>query len=157
LGNEDDFRILLNLNQGKFEVEGSKSFVEKWTSKLENKIEDKNYSSQEANESSNSEESSSEKQRSIGEVYDPKEFSKKQNRALFIGWSLEILRDNEEFTKKQIKDVAQEFKIELGANLTRDVQSLIKKGKLKRVGEDNGEPTYYLTRTGEQIIEEKVE
>lgn len=154
MSNSDNmYKISLNLSQKEFEVEGEKSFVEKWVPKLEKKI---NSVSKNNDSSKNRQSSGQEKEKSIAEIYDREKFSKKQDRVLFIGWALEVLRDNEEFTKPQIKDVAQEFKIELGANLTRDIKSLIKKGKIKKIGEENGETTYYLTRTGEQFVEEKI-
>jgi len=150
------FKLKLNLQQREIEVEGpNREFVEEWFDKLSASLENSSHDGHD--KSDNPEDTdSSEKEKSIAEIYDRESFSKKQERTLFIGWALEKVQNQTEFTREEIQSVAKDYKIQLGANLNRDINSLIRKGWLKEVGERDGDSTYYLTRTGENFVEEQV-
>jgi len=76
----------------------------------------------------------------------------KRDAALLVGWYLEHVEGMEEFTRSDIEDKAKESKVELGANVPRDISTLVERGLLVQIGERESSKTYYTTRTGEEYV-----
>lgn len=80
----------------------------------------------------------------------------KRDAALLVGWYLEHVEGMEEFTRSDIEEKAKESKVELGANVPRDISTLVERGLLVQIGERESSKTYYTTRTGEGYVLEEL-
>ena len=98
---------------------------------------------------------SRQKQVALGELYATSDLSYKRDAALLVGWFLESVEGQDDFTKSEIEDRARKAKVEIGKNLSRDLSTLVEKGYLQEVGRRMGEKAYYLTRTGESRIRDE--
>jgi hypothetical protein len=98
-------------------------------------------------------ESSNTKQRSLPEYYKMADSPSKRDSALLVGWYLEYVDQQDDFTKSEIGDTAKSAKITLGKNLSRDLRNQVGDGNLLEVGERGGETAYHLTITGEEYVE----
>lgn len=102
---------------------------------------------------SNQEGSSSGKSRSLPEFYKMAGDLIKRDRALLVGWYLEYHEDAGNFTSKEVESRAQNAKIGLGQNVSRDLSKQVEEGRLDAVDERNGSDAYHLTRSGEEYID----
>lgn len=92
------------------------------------------------------------KQISLSELYQSSDDMTKRDRILLIGHYKEKYENQDDFTRQEIEDAAQDSKIQLGANVSRDFRLQIEDGYLTQVGERDGDKAYYLTRTGEDYV-----
>lgn len=97
-----------------------------------------------------------EKLPSLAEIYQECSVPYKRDSILLIGWVLEKMEGYEDFNRVDLEEKATSAKIELGKNIPRDLKTLVEKAYLKEVGERDGYLTYYLTRTGENYVEDEM-
>lgn len=97
------------------------------------------------------------KQIALGELYATADITYKRDAALLVGWYLEIIQSQEDFTKSEIEERALRAKVELGKNLSRDLSTLVEHGYLREVSRRDSEKTYYLTRTGESYVNDELD
>lgn len=96
------------------------------------------------------------KTRSLTEYYREAENPTKKDAALIVGWYLEYKEDKSDFTSSEIKERAQDAKISLGANVSRDLSSQVENGYIEKVEEREGKDAFHLTITGEEYVEEEL-
>ena len=99
---------------------------------------------------------SSRKSRSLVEFYKTAENPTKRDSALIVGWYLEYHEDQDDFIKPEVEERAQDAKISLGANVSRDLSNQVNNGHLEKVDERDGQDAYHLTLTGEGYVEENL-
>jgi len=99
---------------------------------------------------------STEKTRSLAEYYRKADNLTKRDTALVVGWYLEYHEDQEDFTKAEVEQRAQDAKIRLGANVSRDLSNQVREGHLHKVGKRNGKDALQLTLTGEDYVEDQL-
>lgn len=150
-----DSDYMIHVSRGKVivEVSGSEEFVEATFDELESTYLNAPTESN-ASAAGTNQQTSALKGLTLSEVYTNASISYKRDAALLVGYFLEQFEGQGDFTKSEIEERAVQAKIELGKNLSRDLSKLINKGYLSEVGERNSETTYYLTRTGENYVEE---
>lgn len=112
-----------------------------------------NPTSDTANPASSANSASSGKSRSLPEFYKTADDPTKRDSALIVGWYLEYHEDQDDFTKPEVEDRAQDAKISLGANVSRDLSDQVKDSNLEKVDERDGQDAYHLTLTGEEYVE----
>lgn len=150
---ESNYTLHVSVGEVSIEVSGSKEFVDNKFDELEaTYLEDT--TDPDAYTADTSQRSGASKGLTLSEVYTAASISYKREAALFVGYFLEQFEGQDDFTKSEIEERAVQAKVELGKNLSRDLSKLINQGYLSEVGERNGESTYYLTRTGENHVEE---
>jgi len=93
------------------------------------------------------------KSRSLTEYYKQADGPTKQDSALIVGWYLEYHEDQSDFTRPEIEERAQDAKISLGANVSRDLSNQVGNSHLEKVDERDGQDAYHLTLTGEDYVE----
>jgi hypothetical protein len=159
--NDTAHRIRVTTGNVTVEVEGTEEFVD-------NRFEDlkKDYLRGEVNVGGSGDtnqkntgfapEGSGDKPLSLSEISRKIDLPYKRDAALLTGWYLEYVEGQDEFTRADIEEKATEAKIELGKNLPRDINKLVERGLFLQVGEREGSKTYYLTRTGEEYVEEEL-
>lgn len=152
---EGQHTIRVSRGETTVEVTGSQEFVEEQFDELSDTylVETDSFDDSEKNPSTNR--SKRAKQTSLSELYTNADISYKRDAALLVGWFLEMVEGQDDFVKSEIKERAVQAKIELGANLPRDISTLIEKGYLQKVSSRDGEKAYYLTRTGESHVEDE--
>ncbi|UIP00405.1 hypothetical protein Hbl1158_03305 [Halobaculum sp. CBA1158] len=96
------------------------------------------------------------KTRSLTEFYKESDNPTKQERALIVGWYLEYHEDLDDFTSTEVEERAQDAKIGLGANVSRDLSNQAGNGRLEKVDEREGKDAYHLTLTGEEYVQEEL-
>lgn len=106
--------------------------------------------------SSDSTASTSGKSRSLTEFYKQVDNPTKRDTALIVGWYLEYQEEQSDFTKPEIEARAQDAKISLGANVSRDLSKQVEESHLAKVDERDGQDAYHLTLTGEEYIKNEV-
>ena len=150
---DSDHTIHVSRGEVTVEVSGSKEFVEETFDEFESTYLDTptelNTPAVDTNQQRNPS-----KGLTLSEVYTNASISYKRDAALLVGYFLEQFEGQDDFTKSELEERAVQAKIELGKNLSRDLRKLINKGYLSEIGERNSEATYYLTRTGENYVEE---
>jgi len=97
---------------------------------------------------------SSQKSRSLTEFYKTAENPTKRDSALIVGWYVAYHDGQDHFTKPDVDERAQDAKISLGANVSRDLSNQVSDGNLAKVDERDGQDAYHLTLTGEEYVEE---
>lgn len=102
---------------------------------------------------SGGEDCSSTKSRSLPEYYKMAGDINKRDRALLVGWYLEYHEDESDFTSKEVRSRAQDAKIGLGQNVSRDLSKQVQEGRLDVVNQRNGSDAYHLTRSGEEYVQ----
>lgn len=102
------------------------------------------------------ENTTAEKSRSLPEYYNTADEMSKKDKALFVGWYLEYHEGEDNFTSKEVASRAEDAKISLGKNVSRDLSGQVKNGYLEVVDQRGGSDAYHITRTGEQYIEEDI-
>lgn len=80
----------------------------------------------------------------------------KRDIILIIGYYLENYEGEEYFTKAEIQQRAEDAKIQLGANIPRDISDQIKSGYMAKADKKDGKDAYHLTRSGEEYVEEEL-
>lgn len=150
---EETYCIRVSQGNTTVEVSGDEKFVEKQFEDLREEYLDTQTES--GAPSPEDLTSSQQKQVALGELYATSNLSYKRDAALLVGWFLESVEGQEDFTKSEVEDRAQKAKVELGKNLSRDLSTLVEKGLLREVGRRMGEKSYYLTRTGESRIHDE--
>ena len=93
------------------------------------------------------------KSRSLTEYYKQANNPTKRDAALIVGWYLEYHEEQSDFTKPEVEERAQDAKISLGANVSRDLSEQVSNSHLEKVDERDGQDAYHLTLTGEEYIE----
>jgi hypothetical protein len=96
---------------------------------------------------------SSGKSRSLSEYYKNVDNPTKRDSALIVGWYLEYHEGQDDFTRQEVEERAQDAKISLGANVSRDLSNQVQDGHLEKVNERDGKDAYHLTLTGEEYVE----
>lgn len=149
---EVPFHIRISQGDTTVEVSGSREFVDERFDELQQIYLKNDYGEERSQHETNTQK----KPVALGELYTTAEISYKRDAALLVGWYLESLEGQEDFTKSEIQDRALKAKIELGKNLSRDLSALVENGLLREVGRRDGEKTYYLTRNGEGYVSEEL-
>ncbi|SFL21851.1 hypothetical protein SAMN04487950_2863 [Halogranum rubrum] len=149
---EDTFQIRVSQGDVTVEVSGNREFVEKRFDDLQQTY----LQSDGDQELVQMEQSTPRKPISLGELYTTATISYKRDAALLVGWYLESVEGQEDFSKSELQNRALKAKVELGKNLSRDLSTLVENGLLREVGRRDGEKTYYLTRTGESYADEEL-
>jgi len=153
--NDEKVRIYIKKGPIEIEIEGEQGYVDSKIEELGEKYFEKQSELIENEEEEPIEQPN--KDWTASEIYSKLDKEPaKIYRALFLGWYLEKIDKKEDFNKIEIEDKALKNKIELGKNLSRDLNYLREKGLLKEIDKRDGEPTYYLTRTGENYVEEEI-
>lgn len=96
------------------------------------------------------------KTRSLTEYYREADNPTKKDAALIVGWYLEYKEDNSDFAAPEIKEKAQDAKISLGANVSRDLSSQVEHSNIEKVDEREGKDAFHLTLTGEEYVNEEL-
>lgn len=96
------------------------------------------------------------KDQSLPEYYRMADSPTKSDSALIVGWYMEQEEGVRGFTSSEISDRAQEARIQLGANVSRDLSKQIQLANLMKVSESGGRAVYSLTRTGEEYVEDEL-
>jgi len=99
---------------------------------------------------------STRKSRSLTEYYKQANNPTKRDAALIVGWYLEYHEEQSNFTKPEIEERAQDAKIGLGANVSRDLSEQVGNSHLEKVDERDGQDAYHLTLTGEEYVEKEL-
>lgn len=151
----EHFSIRVSRGDTTVEVAGDREFVEE---KFNNLVEE--YLTQAESTSQNpipsqTMQSEKPKQASLAEIYTSADISYKRDAALLVGWFLEKMENQNDFIKSEIEERALQAKVELGANLSRDISTLIEKGLVTEIDRRDGEKSYYLTRSGESYVEDE--
>lgn len=94
------------------------------------------------------------KSRSLTEFYRGADNPTKKDAALIVGWYLEYHEDKPNFTSSEIKETAQDAKISLGANVSRDLSTQVESSHIEKVDEREGKDAYHLTVTGEEYVQD---
>lgn len=149
---EEMYSIRVERGELAVEVAGTRDFVEDQFDELSETYLNGEGQTESNNPPSSSTTSTSNKQASLGELYSDADIQYKRDAALLVGWYLEYIEDQADFIKSEIEERALKAKVELGANLSRDLSTLIEKGYLQEVGSRDGEKSYYLTRSGESYL-----
>lgn len=102
----------------------------------------------------NSTTTTSGKSRSLTEFYKGADDPTKKDAALIVGWYLEYHEDKPDFTSSEIKETAQDAKISLGANVSRDLSKQVESSHIEKVDEREGKDAYHLTITGEEYVQD---
>lgn len=100
--------------------------------------------------------STPEKSRSLAEYYKMADDLTKKDGALIVGWYLEYHEDEQNFTPPEVEDRAGDAKINIGANVTRDLSDQAKDGLIKKDEDRSGSDAYHLTLTGEQYVKDEL-
>jgi len=164
----DSLRLHVSIGNATVEVEGPAAEAETWfealredflpevdTTIVETTASQTSTNPDGASESGSSggEDSSSGKSRSLPEYYNMAGDIIKRDRALLVGWYLEYHEDEDDFTSKEVESRAQDAKIGLGQNVSRDLSTQVQEGRLDVVDQRNSSDAYHLTRSGEEYIE----
>ncbi|RDZ33917.1 MULTISPECIES: hypothetical protein [unclassified Haloferax] len=96
------------------------------------------------------------KSRSLTEFYRSADNPTKKDAALIVGWYLEYHENKSDFTSSEIKEMAQDAKISLGANVSRDLSKQIESSHIEKVDERDGKDAYHLTITGERYVQDNL-
>ena len=107
-------------------------------------------------ESKNQKTSTNEKSKSLAEYYKLADNLIKKDAALVVGWYLEYHEDVQNFTPSEVEGRAKDAKINLGANVSRDLSSQVKEGRLHKDAERSGSDAYQLTITGEEYVKDEL-
>ncbi|WP_135665204.1 hypothetical protein [Halorhabdus rudnickae] len=99
---------------------------------------------------------STNKSRSLQEYYKMANNLTKRDAALIVGWYLEYQSDQSNFTRPEVEDQAQDAKIQLGANVSRDLSKQVEESHLQKVDTREGSDVYELTLTGEDYVEDEL-
>lgn len=164
----ESLRLHVSIGNATVEVEGPAAEAETWFEALredflpevdnttvETTARQPSNNPDEASESGNSSENgSSRKSRSLPEYYKKAGDIIKRDRALLVGWYLEYHEDEDDFTSKEVESRAQDAKIGLGKNVSRDLSKQVKEGRLDVVDQRKGSDAYHLTRSGEEYVQE---
>ena len=102
----------------------------------------------------NSTTTTSGKSRSLTEFYKGADDPTKKDAALIVGWYLEYHENKPDFTSSDIKETAQDAKISLGANVSRDLSKQVEGSHVEKVDEREGKDAYHLTITGEEYVQD---
>lgn len=100
--------------------------------------------------------SDSKKSRTLPEYYQMTNGITKKDTALLTGWFIETKNGEDDFTKGEIEEEAQSAKLNLGKNVSRDLSYKVEDGHLAEVGERNGNPSFHVTITGEEYVENEL-
>lgn len=149
---KDTHAIRIERGDVAVEVAGSREFVEKRFDELSDIYLEGDISAESPDQQSAPATNSSPKQAALGELYTAADIQYKRDAALLVGWYLEYVEGQDNFIKSEIEECALQAKVELGANLSRDLSTLIENGNLQEVGSRSGEKAYYLTRSGENYV-----
>lgn len=98
----------------------------------------------------------SQKQRSLGELYQRMDDPTKQDTTLLTGWYWEQHENPSDFTQAELENTATGSKLKLGANVPRDVRNLVKKGYMAENDTRDSETTYIVTIDGEEYVENEL-
>lgn len=96
------------------------------------------------------------KRRSLTEYYRMADSPTKSDSALIVGWYIEQQEDVGGFTSSEVAERAEEARIQLGANVSRDLSRQIQSANLMKVSESEGRDVYALTLTGEEYVEDQL-
>lgn len=151
-------RVKVQVSDILIEVEGSEGYVDEKFEELSSELLPSSPHKAQtlpvaANPSAKDEQKA--KEISLAELYSQADIKYKRDAALLVGCYLELIEDQDDFTRSEIEEAALKAKVELGKNLHRDFGTLVENGFIKKIGERNNEPTYYLTRTGESHVSEE--
>ena len=156
-------RIRVTAGEVTVEIEGTEEFVEDRFADLEEEYLDSPAPAEPTSDGGKSGSSagftpggSEGKPLTLSEIGREVDLPYKRDAALLVGWYLEHVEGMEEFTRSDIEDKAKESKVELGANVPRDISTLVERGLLVQVGERESTKTYYTTRTGEEYVLEEL-
>ncbi|QKY18638.1 hypothetical protein [Halorubrum sp. CBA1229] len=165
----ESLRLHVSIGNATVEVEGPAADAETWfealredflpevnTTTVETTASQPSNNPDGANESgsSSSEDSVTDKARSLPEYYKIAGDIIKRDRALLVGWYLEYHEDTGDFTSKEVESRAQDAKIGLGQNVSRDLSKQVQEGRLDVVDQRDGSDAYHLTRSGEEYVQE---
>lgn len=101
--------------------------------------------------SASSEETTDESGRSvkpISEYLSESDATAKRDRVLVIGWYLESIEDQDDFTEAEIERKAENANVALGQSIERDLGNNVEDGYLFPAGERSGEDTFWVTEAG---------
>jgi hypothetical protein len=155
----DHHRLRVTAGEVTVEVEGDKEFVEEQFAELEEEYLDEPTPVETTSGESESGSpggfvpgGSEGKPLTLSEIGREIDLPYKRDAALLTGWYLEHVEGMDEFTRSDIEEKAKESKVELGANVPRDISTLVERGLLVQVGQRESSKTYYTTRTGEEYV-----
>lgn len=164
----ESLRLHVSIGNATVEVEGPAAEAETWfealredflpdvdTTTVETTASQPASNSDGANDTTNSNggNSSSGESRSLPEYYKMAGDLIKRDRALLVGWYLEYHENEDDFTSKEVESRAQNAKIGLGQNVSRDLSKQVQEGRLDVVDQRDGSDAYHLTRSGEEYID----
>jgi len=159
----DHHRIRVTAGKVTVEVEGTEEFVEEQFAELEEKyldepalVETTSGGSESGSSGGFTPGGSDGKPLTLSEIGREINLPYKRDAALLVGWYIEHVEGMDEFTRSDIQEKAKESKVELGANVPRDISTLVERGLLVQVGERESSKTYYTTRTGEEYVLEEL-
>jgi len=148
------YRVRLRVGDQELEVEGDDTFVEEQFRDLAAEYLDESPSNRTDSDEEQTQlpATTDTKHPSLAEIYQEASIKYKRHAALLVGWYIELVEGKENFTRSEIQDAAIDAKIELGKNLSRDINRLVEDGLLFKLDERNNETAYYVTRTGESYV-----
>jgi len=97
-----------------------------------------------------------EKSLSLTEYYKQADNPSKRDSALLVGWYLEFHDGQENFTRTEIENKAEDARINLGANVSRDLSKQVEDGRIQKIDERDGHDVFHLTVTGEDYISDEL-
>jgi len=147
-------QITVRTNETTIEVRGPRNFVTTEFEELADRYLETDSGGKTPSPEADSSESLSagEKVRTLSELAREIDLPYKRDAALLTGWYIERIDGNAPFTRAAIETRANESKLELGANLSRDVNVLIEKGLLMKAGDQDGTTAYQTALTGEERV-----
>ena len=156
----DQYSIELSVGDAWLSVSGPEDFVEE---KFYELYEEHDFSEMEVSSSQNpsvkeegAEESNPQEENTenLSELISESEINSKKDKALAVGWSLQNFEGQSNFTKPEIESKALEEQVEIGQNLTRDVNNLVDDDYLYPATERDDEQAYWVKDEGEEYLNE---
>lgn len=157
---DDIYSIELSVGGFSLSVSGSQEFVEDQFFKLyeDYDVEELNHSGmggstvEEAENKGEREKTAKGDGKTINEYLADSGASTKQDNALVVGWYLEYIEGQEDFTASEVEAKGKKEKVPLGSRVKRDLNENAKKGYLHSPDQRDGEDTYWVTDSGEEYL-----